>query len=125
MLKNIAKNDTYMYDRYAKFLFNNRKIGKSLAAALISEILNIDEKLLNRLYKGDKLMKEVKEEAKRISDNIDWDKLYYNQEEIDRLNREEAIKEGYQEGIQKGMAKGMEKGIEEGVFRTKKDLIKK
>ena len=78
-----------------------------------------DEDLLDKLYEGDDLMEKVKEEVKRISGNIDWDKLYYDQDEIDRLNREEAIREGFEtgikEGIEKGIQEGLEKGIQEGL----------
>ena len=76
-----------------------------------------DKTVLEKVYKGDDFMHLTKEEADKIIEGIDR-LLYYDQEELNRLDREDAIKEGLEEGRaegrQKGLEEGRQKGLEEG-----------
>ena len=56
-----------------------------------------DKTVLEKVYKGDDFMHLTKEEADKIIEGIDR-LLYYDQEELNRLDREDAIKEGLEEG---------------------------
>ena len=68
-----------------------------------------DEKKIDSLFKGDKLMEDVKKEMRRATDGLDWSMLYYNQEEIDRHNIEEAKRIATAEGLAEGLSKGEKK----------------
>lgn len=61
-----------------------------------------DKKKLDELYKGDKLMEEVRKDADKIIETLD-SLLYYNRDEFNRLQREDIIKEGFDEGLNKGI----------------------
>ena len=56
-----------------------------------------DEEKLNKMYKGDKLMSRVRKQSKIISDGLNIS-LYFDDEEIKRLNRIDAINEGIEVG---------------------------
>ena len=76
-----------------------------------------DKAVLEKVYKGDDFMHLTKEEADKSIEGKD-PLLYYDQEELNRLDREDAIKEGLEEGRaegrQKGLEEGRQKGLEEG-----------
>ena len=60
------------------------------------------EKDLDKVYKGDKFMKKVVDIAKAIAGK-EKIPLYLPESEIRRLDREEAVEEGYNAGIEKGI----------------------
>ncbi|MBR1680080.1 MAG: Rpn family recombination-promoting nuclease/putative transposase [Bacilli bacterium] len=68
-----------------------------------------DKTVLEKVYKGDDFMHLTKEEADKIIEGIDR-LLYYDQEELNRLDREDAIKEGLEEG-EKNKAKQIAKSM--------------
>lgn len=97
---------TLMNDKVAKKIFKNSKVSKELTARIVSEILKIDyEDIYNNIrliseevYKGDEFMGKVVKEAKEIAglDNLN---LYFSEEEVQRLDREESYEKGYNAGI--------------------------
>ena len=74
-----------------------------------------DQTLLEEVYEGDSFMKMLKEEAEKIVEGIDR-LLYYDADELHRLDREDAIKEGREEGRQEG--------IEQGTSQAKHEIAK-
>ena len=73
-----------------------------------------DSERLDKLYEGDELMKEVRNEIKRDIAALDaW--LYYDKEELERLDREDAIKEGKIKGLEEGRELGLQEGRELGL----------
>ncbi len=79
-----------------------------------------DSPYLEELIKGDKIMKEFREEAKKVSlDDDNW--FAYQREIIDERYKEAREIEVREEGE----AKGIEKGIEQGVDKTKREVVEK
>ena len=66
-----------------------------------------DQRLLNKIYKGDELMNEVVKETKQISDGIDWSLLYYNPQDIWDGNVKEAAEKLAKEELAPKIAKDM------------------
>lgn len=83
-----------------------------------------DKKKLDELYKGDKLMEEVRKDADQIIETLD-SLLYYNSDELNRLQREDNIKEGFDIGLKQGIEEGLKQGIEQGIDIEKKQIVKK
>ena len=81
-----------------------------------------DKKKLDELYKGDKLMEEVRKDADKIIETLD-SLLYYNSDELNRLQREDNIKEGFDIGLQQGLEQGLEQGKNEIAKNMLKDNI--
>ena len=52
-----------------------------------------DREKLNELYEGDELMSEVMKDADKIIETLD-SLLYYNSDRLNKLSREDAVKEG-------------------------------
>ena len=77
---------------------------------------------------SDKLMSEVRKELQRNTAAIDQF-LYYNKEELERLDLEEArrlaMEEGTKVGFEKGHDEGFEQGIEQGHKTTQLEIAKK
>ena len=71
-----------------------------------------DEENLVKAYRGDKFMERVVESAKSIA-GIEKIPLYLSEEEIRRLDREDAVNEGYELGKSDGISLGIEQGIEQ------------
>ncbi|MBR1817970.1 MAG: hypothetical protein IJ772_03880, partial [Bacilli bacterium] len=76
-----------------------------------------------KVYKGDDFMHLTKEEADKIIEGIDR-LLYYDQEELNRLDREDAIKEGLEEGREEGHQLGLEEGHQLGLEEGEKNKAK-
>lgn len=97
---------------------------KELLYILVCE----DKEELDKLYEGDKLMSEVRKELQRNTAAIDQF-LYYNKEELERLDLEEArrlaMEEGTKVGFEKGHDEGFEQGIEQGHKTTQLEIAKK
>ena len=76
-----------------------------------------DNKELDYIYKGDKIMEKVREDFDHIKAALD-EMLYYNPEELERqadeYEREMARKEGREEGLKEGRAEGRAEGLIEG-----------
>ena len=91
-----------------------------------------DEGKLKRMYEGDEVMGKVLNISKELKEHFD-ELLYYNKEELDRLDREEFIKEGREEGIKQGIEEGLQQGIKQGIKQgieqtkteTAKSLLRK
>ena len=97
--------------------YNDIASDKEALETLLYFFVCEDKTVLEKVYKGDDFMHLTKEEADKIIEGIDR-LLYYDQEELNRLDREDAIKEGLEEGRaegrQKGLEEGRQKGLEEG-----------
>ena len=83
-----------------------------------------DESILDEIYEGDKFMAMLREEAEQIQTTLD-SFLYYNKKELDRLGKEDNIREGFEQGMQKGIKEGIKEGIGQGVEQVAKNMIKK
>ena len=71
-----------------------------------------EETKLDEAYKGDTFMEEVIDIAKAIADKKKIP-LYLSESEIRRLDREEAVEEGYASGYDSGYDSGKADGIEQ------------
>ena len=60
-----------------------------------------DEEVLDNLYKGDKVMEEIKKEMDSYIREID-EILFYNEEDLQRQIEEEMTEKGLKEGIEQG-----------------------
>ena len=86
-------------------------------ASRLKELLYIlvcsDEKSLNKMYEGDRLMEEVRNEIKRDMKALDaW--LYYDREYLQRMDLEDARDEARKIGREAGLKEGHEAGLKEG-----------
>ena len=57
-----------------------------------------DKERLEEVYKGDEFMEKVVKEAKEIA-GIDNLNLYFSEDEVQRLDREESYEKGFNAGI--------------------------
>ena len=82
-----------------------------------------DNKELDYIYKGDKIMEKVREDFDHIKAALD-EMLYYNPEELERqadeYEREMARKEGREEGLKEGKENGKIEMIKEIIFNMLK-----
>ena len=85
-----------------------------------------DNKELDYIYKGDKIMEKVREDFDHIKAALD-EMLYYNPEELERqadeYEREMARKEGREEGREEGLKEGRELGINEGIYLRNLEIV--
>ena len=68
-------------------------------------------------------MEKVVKEARTIAGFEDVPLYFESEEEIKRLDIEEAIENGRKQGLEEGIEKGIEQGIEKGVKENKKETI--
>ena len=81
--------------------YNNLVSDASRLQKLIYILVCEDTKVLDEICKGDALMTRVQEEAARFSEDLaTW--AYYDQSELERLGREEAVEEGRIIGLEQG-----------------------
>lgn len=88
-----------------------------------------DERFLNKLYEGDKIMDSVQREMKGLMEEVDGI-LYYDEvklqkaieKEMAEKGLQEGLERGLQEGLQKGMKQGLEQGIKQGLKQANKDM---
>ena len=72
-----------------------------------------DDKLIDKVYKKDELMKKIIEEAKKIA-GVEKMDLYLTDEELMKQDQEYYYNKGHDEGYDKGINEGYDKGINEG-----------
>ena len=105
MSYNEAKESTSLLEKYLYFLVN-------------------DNKDLDTFYKGDELMEKIMKEVDYLSREKDAI-LFYDSDELYRLARLDAIKEGKEEGIKEGLEEGRQEGIKEGKRENSRNIAKK
>lgn len=103
--------------------YNDIVNNKGTLSALLYFFVCNDQTLLEEVYEGDSFMKMLKEEAEKIVEGIDR-LLYYDADELHRLDREDAIKEGREEGREEGRQEGRQEGIEQGTSQAKHQIAK-
>ena len=81
-----------------------------------------EETKLDEAYKGDTFMENVIDVAKAIADKKKIP-LYLSESEIRRLDREEAVEEGYASGYDSGKADGIEQKQTEMIINMYKDNL--
>ena len=81
-----------------------------------------EETKLDEAYKGDIFMEEVIDVAKAIADKKKIP-LYLSESEIRRLDREEAVEEGYSAGKADGITLGIEQKQTEMIINMYKDNL--
>ena len=102
---------------YTKIIERNYNLEKILYIFICN-----DNKELDYIYKGDKIMEKVREDFDHIKAALD-EMLYYNPEELERqadeYEREMARKEGREEGLKEGK----ELGINEGIYLRNVEIV--
>ena len=94
---------------YNKFITDKESLEKLLYFFVCK-----DKSILDEIYKGDKFMETLRDETDQIQAVLD-SFLFYNKEELDRLGREDMMREGYEKGVEKGLEQGIKQGIEQGI----------
>ena len=82
------------------FIYVERKLSKLLY------FLVCDKERLEEVYKGDEFMEKVVKEAKEIA-GIDNLNLYFSEDEVQRLDREESYEKGFNAGKEEGFNAGI------------------
>ena len=103
--------------------YNEAKESTSLLEKCLYFLVR-DNKDLDTFYKGDELMEKTLKEVDYLSREKDAI-LFYDSDELYRLARLDAIKEGKEEGIKEGLEEGREQGIKQGQKEKEIELIKK
>ena len=92
-----------------------------------------DQKKLDQLYEGNEMMKEFREEANKIVNDLDL-LFYYDKEQLDQKivfnngynrGKDEGREEGLIEGLVKGKIEGKKEGKREGIIENKLEIAKK
>ena len=122
-----------IYDINLAFLnsldYNEIMKGNILSLEKMLYIFICDNKtLLDKVYKGDKVMEKVRDNFDYYRNDVD-DVLYYNPDELNRMLDEEELEEAKklarEEGHKEGHKEGFEQGREESLKFTVKNMIDK
>ena len=82
-----------------------------------------DEKILKRIYEGDREVKMVKKNLENFVKQFD-EAFYCSEEELQRQIDEEMKEEGFNEGYNNGFNNGFDKGSKEEKIHIAKSLLK-
>lgn len=77
------------------------------------EMLDLNQKSLERFTKGDRIMKEYEEIVKKLNKDSEF-RMHITEEEDERLIFESSMELAVEKGLQKGLEKGLKKGLKKG-----------
>lgn len=122
---NIVHNDQVtIYDinlSYFKKIDYNEIEKQNLLKDLAFLVIE-DDRILNKLYKGDKMMDSVKREMKGLMEEIDGI-LYYDEAKLQKAIEKEMAEKGRAEGLEQGLKEGLEQGRKENSYEIAKNLL--
>lgn len=71
---------------------NIKEISKDRLKTILYFLVSSNDEIINKLYKGDKLMEAVKKQVERFTNKVKWDGKYYDSDEFFRMDVRDEIR---------------------------------
>lgn len=88
------------------------------------EMLDLNQKSLERFTKGDRIMKEYEEIVKKLNKDSEF-RMHITEEEDERLIFESSMELAVEKGLQKGLEKGLKKGEKQKALAIAQKMLNK
>ena len=113
-------------DKYMEFWYN--KDEKEINEYIEYIMLDLGEKDLKKVSKGNGVVKKYMEELVKVNEDADFLNFISVEKDnmmIENSIRDEATKKGLKEGLEKGLEQGLERGTEQSKNEIARNMLKK